>query len=895
MSEKIEKNKSSSKSNPCLSALKFIISLVLFLILIIVAYGSFSFLDRKSSLSAVPRNYTALVHTESIFDALDPLLDLKAADVFLSSPDFAKFRQLFMNLRSSEIRKNRLFRILSARRVDFAIYDNRIGQKSSLNRSSQEFVAVVDLGCFSGLTRPSKYYLGKLEIPYLSMNTKDGEIYFCYQNSGNTFYIKPVKNLVVASTNLDLMFKAALQKNDSGYSDEEMKLLSANAGKGFRIVADGRKLVESFAIGDEIIKNMVGRLSPDTLSVVSFQVSDSDINLRCQLPVTDEENADGLSEILSKNSTAPAILSKLADSVQYYTIVNAGTLEELKKALFPFVPKEKNIEKNWKTADSLCATSFGMGLSELIFSWTGSNFAAFGIERQNDPVFALQISDEKQRRKVFEKLGSSIFIDDSKNFILDGARLSRLQLPDFLLRILSAFEISIPSPYYFVNDGFIYFSQSAECLSEIYSASRENRSLIKSIDWKIVSSAQKPDSHLSLFYNLDRNIPFFLRSNKSLSKVLKLYNLGRMDVRVKKSMLEFQIQASAEKTPDFYSVPGFPISLDGKVLPEDFQISSKKDRIFWLTDEKKINSLELGGMKISERVLNERSFIIASEHETKSGGVLWSVSEDGTVYLFDEKLDFSSEEFPVMLEASPSARPSVSEKFLIVPLTDERIAFVGVDGKITYSEISDSSIKAPPSVCGSVVAVYDKGFMGKIYLFNENECTNEESPVLVNGIGLGSPAFMKNGNKLYMGFVSQSGNLDVWLDGNEIKNFPVKLDGVFLQNLVASGKYFYALSSDAVLYRISIDGTVLSVKIPDSTGFNSYLSVQNSGKNGKAEVFVNADSNVIYGFNENLELLSGFPLSGWGKPLFADGNGDKIDEIFALTIDRKLVAWNLRK
>ncbi len=884
--------KKNKKSNPILSFFSLLLSALLILVLLLVVYGAFSFLDRKSSLSAVPRNYSVYLHSDSAFGALNPLVDLKAADVFLSSPDFVKFRSIFMSLRSSKLRQNKFFKILASRPIDFALYDVVKNSGGFQSKSSQNFVAVVDLGFLSALTRPAKWYVDKIPLQNLSQSDLDGNTYFTYRTMQGMYYIKPVKNLLLASTDLDLLMQSALNKNDVSYSPEEKKLLSSKKSDGFRVVADAKKLGFSFAQGNEILKNMISLLSDDRLSVISFNVSDSDISLKCQLPISTEES-NPLSNILKKNSTVPPILSRLSDCVQYYTILNAGSLEELKHSVFPFVPKDKNIEKNWQMADSLCVGMFGMGLSDLLFSWSGSNFALLGVENQNQPVIAIQVSDEKQRKKVFEKINSSILLDDSNTLILGGSRLSRIKMPDFILKILSSFSISIPSPYYFVQDGFIYFSQSAECLSEIYSCAKENRALVKNNSWKIVSSGQKSDSHVSVFYDLEKNPPSFIRGNKGLSNILRLYNIGRLDVRVKKNVLELQLQSCAEKSGGITSISGFPVKINGSVDCEDFAISSDKKTIFWLENGNSLNALKLFSLARSEKNLPENSVILTPKKDSLSGGLLWVVSDYGTVSFFNESFE-NIDGFPLVLDSSPSARPSACENGIMIPLEDEKVAFVKENGTVFYEEIPELSVKSSPCTLENISAVYDKGFLGKIYYFEDEKCTNKESPVEVSEIGLGTPALLRDGNKLYTAFVSQSGTVEMWLDGMEGRNFPVKLPGVFHSNLVASKKYFYAISSDAVLYRISLDGKILSVRIPDATGKAAWLKVDDRDQDGKLEVYVNADSNLIYAFTEDLELISGFPLSGFGKPLFADGNGDNVADVFALSIDKKINAWTLR-
>ena len=215
-------------------------------------------------------------------------------------------------------------------------------------------------------------------------------------------------------------------------------------------------------------------------------------------------------------------------------------------------------------------------------------------------------------------------------------------------------------------------------------------------------------------------------------------------------------------------------------------------------------------------------------------------------------------------------------------------------------EIPDLKAKSEPvALAGSEnFVIYSKSFLGKIYYFEGDKCLNLEAPFEVPGIALGSPSLTKIGSKVYIGFITQAGEMNLWRadskDGEQAEGFPMRLGGVFMTNVVSSEKYFYALSTDAILYRISLDGQILSVQIPDSTARHGFISVRRVGQGEKSGVFTCADANVIYGFNENLELISGFPLTGYGNPVFADVNGDKVSECLALTIDKNLVAWKMR-
>ncbi len=898
-----DKNTDKKKKKKLPFVLRFIRGLFIFvLVLAVLLLSLFAFcaLDKRTALSTLPNNYSLYVHTDSAWDTVDPLLDLQAADVLLSSDGFKDFRSVFMNLRGSPIRTNKAFRFVAARAVDAALYDDYSAQ--------QDFVAIIDMGFLSFVTRPLEFIYKNI-YPKQSFVSVDGltftesEVFSCFEFSADgaaPVYFKSSKNLVVASSNKELLMASLLAKNDLGYTPEQKKMLSVKTGNDLRIVANARKLASGFISQNDIISNLLDLLPSNELSVISLNISDSDISLNCQIPFAfSDENPTPINEILHKKSSAPSFLSKMSDLVQYYTILNAGTLEELKTALLPFVPV-KNADGIWSKADSACKLAFGINLSDLLFSWSGSEFAALGIENQNDPVFAIQIADERKRQEVFDKFTSSIFIKDDNSLILDGVRLPRLEMPSFLSWVLSMFQVTIPKPYFMVLDNFIYFSESAESLSSIFTSYNAGKSLVKSDNWKTVSSGLKNESTISLFYNLDRSMPFFIRGNKMSARVLELYTIGRFDVRIANSSkkggtLSFQLHASARKSGNLRMIPGFPVQLERGIDAENFVIENKKNPefIFW-ADRSSVFSMELASLKINSVETTGASQIVAASGKNKNG-VLWAVTGDGFVYLFDKSLN-AAHGFPVILGEHSAANPVAVDDGLIVPLVEGGIAFVSASDGSIKTLLPDSSVKAAPFVLGNVAAVYDKQFLGGIYFIDTKtlECTNESSPVEVDGIAFGSPAMLKSAKKTYTALVTQAGLLNIWEDSENTPVVQKELPGTFTGEIVASQNYFYALSTDAILYRISANGDVLSVKITDSTAKNGYICVRMPENSGRSCVYVNADSNVIYGFNENLELLSGFPLTGWGKPLFADVNGDKTADLIALTLDKKIIAWNLR-
>ena len=899
MSESVSESTKNKKRKPVIvKILLGIIYFILILILCLVLFGVFSALDRKKPLDVLPADYSVYVHTDKVWQALEPLMDLRAADIVLSSPEFVQYRQTFMNLRSSSWRNSKLLALLAARRVDAALYTKD---------GKSDFAAVVDLSYLSAVTRPLPLFQKYLNVEGLSYvavseETENLKNYLCYKNGENIFYVRPVKNLVFVTNSMELLAQSVFDNTDF-YSEDALSVVTEKDKNPIRIVADVSALASDFMKKDSAAVQLVSLLKKDSLSAVSFGITDSEVRVSAKIPFASGSELP-LRPLLDSDKTVPSLVSRMNDRVQYYTLLNAGTLEDLKHSFFPLVPEDKKIDQLWSTADSLCKMVFGTSLDEILFSWTGKEFALLGLEGMNNPVFAIEIKDENRRAEIFEKLISSIILKEDTSLIVNGVHLPRIMIPEVFQNILSAFNISLPSAYYIVNDGYIYFSLSPEPISFLYSASQMGRKIVKNDDWRAVTQNKSQPVSLSVFYNLAESVPVFLRGDSLVNKILKLYTIGKCDVLLEKSEMHFFLCAASHRAGTLREIPGFPVQLENPAEPKVFAEPGKNpDAIFWLENENTVKALSLSSMQEAVLPFNDKVFVTPVVRAMQNEGALWILTSHGEVYLVNKKLEVVKN-FPVLTGEDASFAGSAGDSSFVFASDNGSLCTVLSDGSFETLVLPVSgSIKSSPALCGSTMAVYDKSFIGKIILVRNGEVSyagaeayteGQENYTRIEGIAFGSPAFISAKGSEYMAFVTQAGKLYVWRDGILCSGFPKKLDAVFYGNVIASQKYFYALSSDATLYRISLNGETLAVRIPSSTAKIPYLYFTEPEHNGNGAVFVCADSNVIYGFNEKMELLPGFPLEGMGVPAFADANSDGSADCFTLTIDKKLCAWNLR-
>ena len=913
--------------------------IILIILVIGLAWFAYCGFDRIKPIDALPSDYALYLRTDKVWNTVEPLLDLNATLVAMTSPELQKYRETYLKIKSSKLRKNAFVKFALKRRVDAAVYADGVGTDDKT--SSSNFIAILDTGVLAGAARLAPFALphikklqGKIEL----CTNRHGPYYMISDNG----YVVLKKNLVLFTNSRDLLEEAMGFACSGLYKPAELASMNEQLKEPLRILANGRYIAALSKEGalQNYLSAVTPYLSEDEYAVLNFGITNNELDLSINVPMVDGGAARGESsqsaetsqrggaaqsaggavrgensqsaeisqrggaaqphpvvELLKKESQVPSLLPKFTEDVQYYTLFSAGSLRELKEAAMKVLPPEKNFGDVWNKSDSICKIIFYRTLDEILLSWPGDEFAIFGIEGKSEPIFAIKIADEEKRQMIFDRIFSSYIVQSNDSLLIDGVRLPCIQLPGFLLSVLQTLDVNVPKPYYIVKDDFIYFSESPENLAAIYSNSNKSKKLSGSDNWKRVSSKQTPYSSVSLYYNLERSVPFFIKGNSVMSKVLSLYNSGRLDFKIKNNILTLQLQASAQELESARKIPGFPIKLENKSDAILIKSNAKKSNlIFWTEKDSSVNSLDYGNFNRQKKQINELTYISASDENTakSTGGELWAVTKSGLVYLLDSKLECLSG-FPVLTGTNPSCAPFIYKDQLALCDENGEIIFVSSDGKLTsLTTQTEGGIKSEPVVSGDILAFYEKGFFGGIHIYKNLEPVTVEAPLEMDGIAYGSPCILTNGSKQYIAMITQAGTLYIWeINGNLLQGFPVTLPGVFYLNVKAADGNLFALSADGELWKISLDGKTTRVKIPYFTAKAGNLNVCDYDKKDGEEIFVSGEGNSIYGFNSKLELLPAYPVSGFGNPLFIDLNGDNKKDCLAITLDNTLSAANV--
>lgn len=873
-----------------------ILIILCFIIISISSLFIISSVGKKDSLSVFPHEYSIYLHMDKAWNTVEPMLDLKAMDMFLSTPELTNVRGMFMQLRASSWRNNFFLSKIASKSIDAALYKN--------DDNKYNFLACIDLGSLSFLSKLFPIITDKIK------NFSQNEDYYVFNSNGTYYYIKSYKNLLIASDSEDLLKRSTLE-NYNTYNEQQLQILKQKSSSSLRIVANTTKIMEEMQKDNKILKELEKALPENDLSMISINLTDEKINIKVEIPFTLPEHLTFsdkkylFEEILNTQSTTPSVISRLTENVQYYTILNTLSLEQLKNTFLPIIINDA--QRKWSNYDNFSRALFSLSIEDLLFSWSGKEVVIFGLENKNDPIFAIQVKDEKQRQKVFEKFTSSMLIQNDSSLILDGVRIPRLEVPAFIQDLLKLFEISLPHPYYYIQDGFIYFSESAENLCELYKGSKKVQNITADNNWKTISKGLGSDATVSLFYNLERSIPFFLKKNASLSNILSLYQIGRADLIIKEGKINLQLSAISKEIENLNKIPGFPISLhgtvDGKLYKEATLNKAKNSALYWIENKKTICVMELPSTSIIRKEMQDEVFIDTVPKQFENcKGVLWVVTSHGEVYLFDRKLQ-TVEGFPKFLGESITLQPVASSDGINIVTEQGHIHWLDNNGHNSEQYLDlFGSIKSAPSIyeykgnryCG----IYDKSFFGKILIHIEGE-NIEDFEYDLQGIAYGSPSFCFSEKKFpYVSMITQNGEMHIW-DMNTNEQQVIALEGLFKCAPVNVGEYFMVVSTDGVVYRVRpnfdyssslnpLESDVVKVRIPNVTCNEAFIYANND------VLYICPDGNIIYGFDKNLELVYPFPITGWGIPQFVDVNGDNILDCFCLTIDNKLSAIKMR-
>ena len=904
---------------------------ILVLVLIIagiplVAIG-LSFVGRIAPDSVIPDSFDLYASVPDPLRLAEKVLKHDSLPEIMSLAELAPLMSAANQIKSTGMIESKWVRYVLKGKLDAALL------------GGGRILGAWDAGIISPFLRFLPALAGRITVPGLYYVRAGKNSRFEYRlNDGTVFFAGPYKNLLVISNN-SALFESVLagssrdgdrigQTAKTFYSREYdiAFLLSPDAlrnilGSGGNISAGP----EDITAADPQIQSALNLLQFPGPVEATLSILPNQLKLNLVTPLGTESR--DLRKIIARNSEAAPLSAMIPDSAQYLTLLSAGSLEELINAVSAIaagVPagtgglSGDEWESALRTADRSARFALHMDLEELLLSWTGTQFAVYGLEGRPNPVIAVGIKDEKKRKEVFDKAFKSLFLKENIQLVLDGNRIPRIQVPGFIDALLKLMGVNVPSPYYTVQNGYLLLSESAETLLAAVNAERRNEVLPKTELWRTLSADNSGPSSFSLFYSLDRSFPFFLRGGSAVTAVLRLYRQGLVRLSFEDSRLNVTLSVIPGAGKGVVPVRGYPLDLSNAARDRAgnrlYGISSGRDARLILVRGNEVLALNPPDRAIKEWKFSgapgSSTYAIPQMPDNSSKGAAegsaWIADSLGHVSLVNMDLE-NLKGFPISTGIRLSAPPGAWGSKLF--LCDGDGAVFSVDSRAQVSRwetVFPAALRSAPSFLDfknkSYAAVYPKSLLfAGIWLLDAAGNPLPAWPVPVSGVAFGSPLLFSaqlsgRQERLFAAFITQAGELSVYTDAAELlPGFPLGLEGIFYLQPVFDGESLWIIESEGNLYRIELNGEILCQKVPRlAVREEGFITVADIDGDKRKEIFFSGEGNALYGYSRSFSSLDGFPLPIWGRPFIGDINNDGKQEIAGVGMDNRLYMWQFR-
>jgi len=906
--------------------LKIILIPICFFLLISVIWIVLAMVGRVKASSVIPACISMQVSIPNPVRLIDNVLAHESTIVI--THDFPAVASLVNTAHES---MNGFLRLAARGNIEFALlsgeYDGNLA-------------VVWDMGLLSPVLRLLPLVSRFANVPNLYYVQAGKNSRFEFRTDDMTLFIGSYRNLLFITDNAAVFERRSVTQHENEFvilkpSNFDVSLLISN-----------EYISVMLADQDPSIAAVLETVDFNSMVEVGLSVLPKKIELHLAAPLSSRQAS--INRLLTQRSRAPSMLERIPASAQYATILSAGTLQEVYQAALVF---SSGLDETLRAADSSSRMLLGLTLDDLLFSWTGNEFAVFGLEGRQHPVYAIQITDERRREEVFNRAFRSIVLSENVRLNLDGMRIPRIEVPEFLQALLRQWDIFMPSPYYIIHRDFLLASESAEALLAAVRAMQRNEVLPRSPAWREIAGVHgnRASSHVTgsafnLYYSLDLSMPFFLRRNTTLTSFLSLYRQGLARMSFDRGIVEISLSLVPGSGSGVTLVNGYPLDVGvrpsnriyGAALGTEYH-GTEDARLFFTAGNSAFslniadNTIhELSGQLGTHWVIpangvggggssgrNNTRAASSAASGTASGANAWVVTDRGRVTLVDANME-PARGFPVLTGHRLSSPPVAHDGKVYLCDEDGRIYSVDENGNLSAWGIPfTAAVRSPPTfftvttrrTATTYVGVYPKSFFGEIWLLDADgkPFPNWPAPIAVNdpnaddedfifGIGFGSPLLFAHNNRVLVAFVNQVGQLLIYDETAAlVAPSPLTLNDVFYLQPVFDGEYLWLASADGTFYRISMDGEVLSQQIHGFTIMEEgHITLFDVDGDKVPEIFITGEGNAIYAFTRNFRSLEGFPLPAWGQPLFVPAHGNRKAEIFAVGMDGKLYRWQFR-
>ncbi len=879
--------------------LKFILGVVIVLAVAAAGLGVYYLVTQRSAEEYLPAKFLFYVKIDSLKEIYENVLDLKAADVLFSQPEFKSVYRALLDFKSNEWARNPVLKKLLEMRASIVVHPDR-----SLS-------LVLEPGLLSLATRNFGLISAFLKVDNLNLTTTqkgDVTVYGIGFGSRDQFFFSVADNLVFVSdkmANIESLYRNRKSGKNLAHDESLASVQGKLGGEGLLdLYVNTPTLINLVLPDDSPVKRVLTRLTFNDLSLLSLDLSNDELTVGLYSSFTPTHQ--GLASFLDYNPPPLQSLKYPPLSSSVYSALNVKSFRDLFQ--LRLLLENKDVEGTIKQIDDAAKLFLGTGLDGLLWDWIGEEVGAFLTAGSDQPVFFARVRDRAKLDEAFKKLvASNIFYQDS-SLIFNDVRLSRIDFPDILKGIIGLFADNLTMPYFYITDDFIFFCMDPEVLSRAINDYKSEQVLVRNDNFRQTTDAAPKNANLFVYYDLTRSKPPFFPADSLPGRLLRLYESGMIGVYYNKNEIRITVHARGIAGRKTVPLAGYPKELpkgtSGNVYSVNLFGSAVGELVYVNNDGSLVIQDLISGSR-SLAPLDPQSEIVSSALLGPRTRDIFTFSPSGALGKFEFHAQ-SEPPFPVITPFKNSFPPVNDGPDLLFYSRAERAFYLfpkagGSEKKIDFPV--DNPVLYPPDVRNGLIAFYPKNFEGDVFVISADGKLLPGWSQRGGGISLSGPVFVSGpGGRTRVAFLTQAGVLNLWeLDGSPVRGFPVQLEGTYAAAPCPAARgsrpaVLAALNDAGKCTLVSQTGEILKEKsLPDSGGRNAKLLAYDVDRDGSDELFVYGGNNFVIGLDALLELLPGFPVTGGRRPAFDDVNLDGSRDMLTAGFDNKLYAYELNK
>ncbi|MBN2652048.1 MAG: VCBS repeat-containing protein [Spirochaetales bacterium] len=850
---------------------------ILAIIGLVIAY----YVRREKPENYIPDSFSAYAHVKSIETVFDRLTTLKAANFLLANESTAAINEIYLSVKSNNLLDKKISRWLLNVEANIVLTED------------DQPLLIMDLGIRSIATTLFSFVDSSIAIENLNIKRIGGHKIYEYPIDEKSFVYLGIKNnLLFISPNL-VTIDATLSNKETGKNIATNNTIEKIASYGNKsnfidIYTDTSSLLGKVKLENKIFKNFIKSFTFQDKSILSFDISNEMINTEV-FSLVEVKNSQ-MDDFLSWSPKPSQIVEFAPETTNILTTFNFNSYADFYKLILSLAGED--YEKTMKTLNNVSNMLFKMSIEKLIFEWIDNESGLFTLSNSADPIVFISIKDMKKFNTSMDQIASSVFLNTTDAIILDGVRLSKIELPAGLKPLVNSIMKGFDTPYYIVEENFVFFSMNPENLTQILSYRNSKKTLANEEDFK--EATKNTGSNIFMYYNLNEGIPSFFANNELFSNLMSLYSTGVAEFNIDKETFNLSVTATGTRKISVHKYPGYPKKenegISSNIVKADLFDTSSKDFLY-KNNMNELVLLSTTGAKQKYQVGANSLFYVNSDKTIsifEADGNFFTINPKENVIIEESKKSTTWQpQFEISTDGSNFYYFSMKEKGIIKQdtLGNCEVIITDIQGLVFNS----------PAVSKNIIAIYPRKINGKLFIYKNNQLENE---VEVEGICQSGPVISEKNILIQM----QNGllyNFD--LNGQLEKGFPVEFEGdsfsakpIFIRD---GKKYKIAvISNTGRLTIINEDGSIDSeISLKRHFGRESKLVAKDFNNNKTDEIFIYGDANYILGYTNKLSPLKNFPIIGSGMPDFADYDRDGKDEIVCKDLNNNINVYFLNK